>query len=269
MTPLTIAIPTLHNAQMLQWCLGSMPNGSRLDYEIILVDNSGAGKEDKYTIEGDNIRVLRPGKNLGWMGAINLALEHVDTPLFCMMNDDVVFLPGGPGFWRTMASWLDHEKVGAVGPCSNFAAGAQSLMAALDGGVRMDNHIQTSMLIGFCMMVRTADLKSMGGLDVDLPGGDDLDLSIRLRDDGCLLVVDRTLYLHHHGQSTGKRVYGESWDSSASQEKINNALIKKHGVRKWYECYECGWAPFCMSREPRVGRTAVDPRIIDVNYAAR
>ena len=268
MSLLTIAIPTFHNSQMLHWCMGSMKRDASFDYEIILVDNGSRDNEENYLSDehgrpyDGRVRVLRPGRNLGWMGAINLALEHTRTPLFCMLNDDVVFLPGRPGFWNAMASWLDHDIVGAVGPCSNFAAGSQSLMAALDGGVHMNDHIQTSMLIGFCLMMRTKDLKSVGGLDADLPGGDDLDLSIRLRESGLALVVDRTLYLHHHGQSTGKRVYGEDWDSSASQEKINNALIKKHGVRKWYECYSCGWRPM-SAKGPSLPDRFMVPLAID------
>ena len=38
--------------------------------------------------------------------------------------------------------------------------------------------IETSLLIGFCMLLETEFFKSIGGADETLPGGDDFDLSI-------------------------------------------------------------------------------------------
>ena len=57
-------------------------------------------------------------------------------------------------------------------------------------------------------LYRTADLKALGGLDTSLPGGDDIDLSIRVKGLGKRLIAERRAYVHHHGSVTGRREHG-------------------------------------------------------------
>jgi len=90
------------------------------------------------------------------------------------------------------------------------------------------------------MVVRTAELQEMGGLDASLPGGDDLDLSIRYLKAGKHLIINRECYLHHFGQQTGIRV-SKGWNSPMHQEATNNALIRKHGVKAWHLTSSAGW----------------------------
>ena len=240
---LTVAIPTWNNLQQLEWCIKSLFKHTEYPLNVIIVDNGGKG-EVKFKLDmGNNINnklpitVIEPKENLGWMGAINLALEDCDTEYFCMLNDDVVFIPNQQEFWRVLLSNFNEGRVGAVNPCSNFVAGAQSLMY-MDTSVVFNSAI----LIGFCLAIRTNVLKDLGGLDPTLPGGDDLDLSIRLTKAGYDLRVDKRCYLHHFGQQTGSRVHEGHWDSSWHQELTNNAIIKKHGVKAWYDCFRMGWA---------------------------
>jgi len=239
MNPLTIAIPTYNNPQQLEWCLASLFNYTQFPFHVIVVDNGGKGEVKK--ILGDNpfgVEVLEPENNGGWMQSINLALRQAESKFFCMMNDDVCFLPDSPAFWRFLISHFEDAHVGAVGPASNYVAGPQSLMQ-VDTGLIFDSTI----LIGFCLLTKTALLQNLGGLDESLPGGDDLDLSIRVRNQDLLLRVDKRSYLHHFGQQTGTRVHGKHWDSSWHQEVTRNALIHKHGLKSWFDCFSCKFAP--------------------------
>lgn len=235
---LTICIPTLHNPEQLGWCLTSLLKHTDYPYKIVVVDNGCAGlvKEDVKSLEFEHIEVLEPDCNLGWMGSINLALEQCDTMLFCMMNDDVCFLPGQKEYWRVLTTHLGDGRVGSVGPCSNYVAGTQSLMELTTPDV-----FDASLIIGVCNVMRTDTLKELGGLDESLPGGDDLDLSMRLLQAGMCIRIDKRAFLYHAGQQTGKRVQGEHWNSQWMQELTNNALVKKHGFKAWYECYQASW----------------------------
>ena len=81
-------------------------------------------------------------------------------------------------------------------------------------------------------------LEEAGGVDDTLPGGDDIDLSIRLRDAGYALVVRKDIFVWHHGFQTGERLNGTSdkpggWNSQEMSDNTNMALIKKHGLQKW------------------------------------
>ncbi len=238
---LTIAIPTFGNLGQLKWCVKSLFSYTDYPFRVVIVNNNPGDAEvlDKMQKEssiGDLLSVLQMPVNMGWMGGVNAALADCDTRLFCMLNDDVVFIPGRPTFWRLLTNCFEAADVGAVGPCSNFVAGCQSLME-LD----VPELVETKLLIGFCMVIRTELLKRLGGLEETLPGGDDLDLWSRVRGAGYRLVIRRDCYLHHIGQQTGRRLFGDQWDSTAQQDSTNNALIRKHGVEDWYDLVTPAW----------------------------
>ena len=235
---LTIQIPTYRNHKQLTDTLASLLANTEFPYQVVIIDNGnseedGCLKEKLNLDDGiDNVRIIETQSNLGWMAAHNLALKQCDTPYVCLLNDDVFFLPADYNFWRNLTGWLSKDpSIGAVGPCSNFVMGAQNLW---QHNVNLVS--ETSLLIGFCVVMRTDLLKKIGGLDETLPGGDDLDWSIRIRDAGYRLIIDKSCFLFHIGQQTGKRVH-RRWDSPLSQERTNNALIKKHGIKKWYSTF--------------------------------
>ena len=67
-----------------------------------------------------------------------------------------------------------------------------------------------------------------------LPGGDDIDLSIRLRQAGYTLVCDRRAFVYHYGFRTGERVHGDrtvpgGWNSPQMIAATRDTLIAKHG----------------------------------------
>ena len=238
---LTIAVPTLYNFDQLSAALKSLIIYTDYPFKILVVNN---GVDDNEVFDarlaasnlGDLVSVKHMNGNVGWMKAINAALAECDTKFFCMMNDDVVFPPNSGYFWRTLMAHFDDPDVGAVGPSSNFISGVQNLF-----NLDVPHVCETGLLIGMLMVVRTEEFKEMGGLDDKLPGGDDLDLSIRYLKRRKKLICDRTAYVHHFGQQTGKRVNGEEWDSIRHQECSNNALIRKHGVLAWYHTFGAWW----------------------------
>jgi GT2 family glycosyltransferase len=255
---LTIAIPTYNNNQQLNWCIRSLFGYTEFPYKVVIVNNSPENNKNldhfaAMSNVGELLTVKHMGENAGWMGGINAALAECDTEFFCMMNDDVVFLPGHNTFWRKLWECMQDEGVGAAGPCSNFVAGCQSLLM-LDVPELAD----TRLLIGFCLLTRTQLLKDLGGLDACLPGGDDLDLSIRIRKAGLRLMIRRDCYLHHFGQQTGKKLFGDQWDSKDHQEAINNSLIRKHGVKEWHDVITPVWDYTGTTREANGSENEVD-----------
>lgn len=233
---LTIAIPTYKNWTQLVECLLSLTRYVEFPYKIVVVNN-GPARDDSTGFEEalhkavpyPFLKVIQAPGNLGWQKAINLAFEQeCDTEFFCMANDDLLFLPFNREFLRKLCAPFKYEEVGAVGPVSNFVMGSQNF--------RVYAHMvyQTTLLIGFFMVVRSKLFSEIGGLDDGLPGGDDLDLSILIRKAGKRLVVDRTCYVHHWGSQTGHRVH-DYWNTHQHSELTNNVLIAKHGLKAWYE----------------------------------
>lgn len=245
---LTVAIPTYNNFDQIAMCLATLRLYNDFPMRIIVVNNGdgsdadGRGFKDQLEkVTSMPVDVLQAEHNLGWAGGINRAFEEFcETELFCMLNDDTVFVPQF-GFFNTLVkSFFEYADVGAVGPSSNFVMGSQSIFDQRSMYVH-----ETTLLIGFCMIVRSRLFAEIGGLDEGLPGGDDFDLSILIRKAGYRLLVNRTCFLYHHGAQTGPRTVRPGyWNSREQVDITNNAIIRKHGVKAWYETITSAVIPF-------------------------
>ena len=231
-----VVIPTWNNNNYLIPCVFSIlsPFSTEDLFHVYVVNNG-----DPKNMEGlshPRLTILQQEKNLGWEGGLKAGLAASSEEFVVFMNDDTLIpLPS--------VLWLNHlvnhfadPKVGAVGPSSNCVMGIQSIFANCPTDV-----VKVNFLVNFCCMVRRKALDEVGGVDDTLPGGDDLDLSIRLRKAGYELRADRNVFVYHHGFKTGERVNGGpnvagGWNSIEMQWRTNWALINKHGLPAYLEC---------------------------------
>jgi len=179
--------------------------------------------------------VIRPPVNTGSKaGAQNYAMRYVKTEFTMAIDADTTVAPDSiEHFMKVMAD----PTVAAAGPSSNMVAGPQSTTQQLDAPCYLARY-----LIGFCLLVRRSALYQVGGIDTALPGGDDIDLSIRLRQTGYKLICDRRSFVYHYGFRTGERVHGKpdqpwGWNSPAMIDATANALIAKHGRAAFNEAW--------------------------------
>ena len=242
MHAVSIIIPTYNNYEYLAPCLNSiLSNITALNLFHIYVINNGH-KESCDWIKHDQVTVIQSeGKNLGWEGALKLGLEKTDSPFVLFLNDDI-FIPTTSRLWinKMLQAFIDPE-VGAVGPSSNVVMGLQNIFTQT-----LISVFTTKFLIGFCFMVRREAIEKAGGIDDSLPGGDDMDMSIRLRKAGYKLIANKDVFVYHHGFKTGTRVQGDAaqrngWNSYEMLEKTNHALIKKHGFAEWWNTTKGAW----------------------------
>lgn len=228
---ISIIIPTWNNAQYLNPCVDSIIKTGILNdlADLKIVNN---GKQDIKSDFGWHpaIEIYEPGENLGWEGGLKYAIERTKTPFLCFQNDDT-FLPSvSTFFYQRLLTSFANPNVAAVGPTTTCAAGLQSIYHP--NSPRMK--IEVSYLIFFTVMVRRAHLEAVGGIDTTLPGGDDFDLSMRLRAAGHNIIIDPAAFIIHHGFKTGTRVRGDAnleggWNSPEMTDKTNISLIRKHG----------------------------------------
>lgn len=233
MKTIDVIIPTYNNYEQLGDCIQSMLNYASVQPIHVIVVNNGS---QNIEIDSDHVTILKPLQNLGWEGGLQLGLEQSESEYVLFANDDI-FIPRSSIYWlREMLRIMEHDKgIGAVGPSSNVVAGMQNIWHP-----DTRQHFYTPTLIGFCVLVRREALNKAGGVDNTLPGGDDLDLSIRLRGAGYKLVVAKDVFVYHHGFQTGTQLYGTpdkpgGWNSKEMSDNTNIALVKKHGLKKWFE----------------------------------
>lgn len=234
MRQIDIIIPTWNNAEFLDPCVISIAKTGVLDSlaRLIIVNN---GKQDLSGFAGrEDILVLDPGKNLGWEGGLKFGLEKSDAPFVVFQNDDT-FLPISSGrFYHRLLTNFSNDDVAAVGPATTVAAGLQSIFHPQ--APRLQTEV--SYVIFFTVMIRRSDLDAIGGVDDALPGGDDIDMSIRFRKAGKHVVIDPGAFIIHHGFKTGTRVRGNhetkgGWNSPEMTDRTNQYLIRKHGFKEF------------------------------------
>lgn len=246
---LTVAIPTWNNPQQLIDTIQSLVCNTIFEGRILVINNGEDRYEDIQAAVRYDIDWIDAGENLGWAGGINLALKHTKTEFFCMLNDDVYFVPSIREFWEGLMGWFTLATVGGVGPLSNYASGFQNMRSLIraSNDYRAVMAITSPILIGFCAVYRTALL--VDGLDESLPGGDDYDLSIRVIDQGYDLVIDRRCFLYHIGSQTGQRLQPDYWDSFQHQALTYNAIARKHGLSRWYKLVSSGFGNVIIKPE--------------------
>jgi GT2 family glycosyltransferase/SAM-dependent methyltransferase len=230
-----IVIPTYNNYEYLSSCLGSLTrhNSTHGLFKITVINNGH--KDSCNWIQHPDVTVLQPGKNLGWEGGIKLGLETTKAPFVLFLNDDT-FVPVSSQLWlNQLLNHFTDPGVGAVGCASNVVMGLQNIFTFVPYHI-----FERKFLIGFCFLTRREAIEKAGGIDDTCPASDDFDMSIRIRKAGYKLLVDRSVFIYHHGFKTGARLHGNEqqrngWNSFEMMEKGNHFIIKKHGFREWVE----------------------------------
>ncbi len=232
-----IIIPTMDNLKYLIPCCSSIiAMRQSHPVRLIIVNNGKIPLEPSFPdAPQDIVKIINPGKNLGWTGGLAEGLKHSDAKYVMFCNDDIL-IPISSYRWLTQLTrhLVIWDDIGAIGPASNCVMGPQNIFS---------NHkrfaIMTTFLVGFCMLIRRSTLDEVGGIDTDFPTGDDIDLSIRLHKAGYYLVSDSSVFVYHHGFKTGETVYGKphkagGWNSKEMTEETNKKLIQKHGFKAWW-----------------------------------
>ena len=225
MSLLDILVITWNQPEYAVPCVQSLLRDIHDNTVHVYVINNGEKEHEHYFPKSDYLTVLNQPENLGWEGGLKVGLKASKAPYVVFVNDDTFIPPSSSDWKEKMMRHFVDPRCAAVGPSSNVVMGTQQVFFETSP-LCMVNY-----LIGFFLMVRRSDLDSVGGVDDTLPGGDDLDLSIRLRNLGKFLICDKNVFVYHHGFKSGERAHGSDWNSIGMLERTNWALIRKHGIR--------------------------------------
>lgn len=212
----SIIIITRNSLDVLPACLESIVRCSEdSDYEVIIVDNASSDESASFyaSLEGD-VRIIFNEFNSGFARACNQGIEVSSGEYIVLLNPDTIVTPG---WLEKLSSHFKDEKVGAVGPLSNYVAGAQKYEFYLNDNTAdtpdkiaeslyfeyRNQSVETKFLIGFCLMIPWEIIEELGELDDDLIlGNEDLELSYRLRANGYELKIALDSFIYHQGQTS-------------------------------------------------------------------
>ena len=228
-----IIIVTWNNLNMLDRCISSILQNTGEPVRLVVVNNG----DQRFAVPPESgVIVLQQEKNLGWTDGVNAGvkwvLENDPAPFTMWLNDDVQILPHDYGWLTKMLNCFQLDtKIAVVGPTSNNIMGFQTT-----NHVRLPPAVETTYLSGMCILARRSIVEEMGPLEQCPAGGDDLDYSMRLTAAGYKICICRRAFMLHFCSVTGKRLFGDYWNSPKQGEDINTWLIKKHGFKAWFSC---------------------------------
>jgi GT2 family glycosyltransferase len=218
---------------------------TREEYRLVVVDNNSNMETRIYLQEmfdeGVIDELITNKKNLGYIVAANqgykLAKERYNLPYVTWVSTDILFNK----YWleKFIQTFNSNEKIGAVGPISNYVAGLQSIQHNLYG-IKKE---ETKLLIGFFIMIKDSVIQEIGPLDESfgMGGADDLDYSIRIRNAGYKLYINREVYIHHYGSKSLLAALGNSQEKYSEWcVEHDQKFMKKWGVEIFNDFFNVG-----------------------------
>lgn len=191
---------------------------------FIVVDNGSAPYElapVRAVLQRGPHRLVELTHNFGFAVAVNVGLEHSETEIVCIQNNDTVMPPGG--FARLLEHMHAHPEIGLLGPLADNVDSAQRATAAVpDGGL-----LFTSPISFFCTLLRRSVLERVGPLceEFGIGFGEDDDYCIRVRRAGYRVAIARDVFVHHVHHATFRPLVGEAGMDRESQQGL--ALLKE------------------------------------------
>ena len=250
----SIIIPNHEQREVLQKCIGAIHAHTDYDrYEVIVVENNSSSREilSYYkSIQGiDHVRVVRwKGASFNFSSVCNKGAEQAHGNYLVFMNNDVEVKDG----WLTeLLSVCERPGVGAAGPKLFYPDGkvqsagvvvgigqvAGSLFTGMNGAFGGYLHKASLMqdlsaVTGALIMVQREIFEQVGGFRKELAVAfNDVDLCLRLREKGCLVVYDPFAQAIHH-ESVSR---GDEYTKEKAERFRKEAAFMKAAWPDYYE----------------------------------
>ena len=191
-------------------------------YEIVIVDNDSKSEEARAFFANSPHRVLRFAGPFNFSAINNFAVEQTDSPWLLFLNNDIEVIDGD--WLTTMAEHVQRPEVGAVGArlalpgrydpacrsCRWVSAESRNMRsrdfpAEAPGVCRQLQMTRNySAVTGACLLTRREVFEEVGGFDEErLPVTfNDVDLCLKMRRAGYLIVYTPFAKLYHHESAT-------------------------------------------------------------------
>jgi GT2 family glycosyltransferase len=220
----SIIIPSKDNADILRTCVSSVINRTNdANYEILLVDNGSTDPKtlDYYReLEGNpRVRVLHDDRPFNFSALNNDAVSQANGEYILFLNNDTEVI--SPDWLSAMLEHVQRKEVGAVGAKLLFPNGTIQHCGVILGlpfeGYRIAGHAyygypdqpgymgriniigDYSAVTAACMLLRKQVFEEVGGLDENLAlAFNDVDLCLKIREAGYLIVYTPYARLYHH-----------------------------------------------------------------------
>ncbi len=224
----TVVIPTLSADETLRECVEALGRQTLDNFEIAVVDNSGAGlarRNHAGMFASGGPRLIENARNVGFGAAINQAVAGSRSPFIATLNDDAV---PRPRWLETLVTSIQQRP--DAGMCASrvcfygeAALDSAGMLVARDGSSKQRGHgrapqefpVSEEALFpsASAALYRRAMLDQIGGFDERFfLYCEDTDLGLRARWAGwkCLYVPEAVVehrYSHSAGRASPLKAY--------------------------------------------------------------
>ncbi|MBA3891755.1 MAG: glycosyltransferase family 2 protein [Gemmatimonadaceae bacterium] len=218
---MSVVIPTYARPVFLTRAIASLQAQTLDAWELIVVDDNGAGKPDRVETEAlmathaadERIRYVAHERNRGGAAARNTGIELASATLVGFLDDDDEWHPDKLAAQVACLEAAD-ESVALV-YCRALVAEEgtpRTRTWETDGASHTLPHLLKRNTIGStsCVLCRREALVAVGGFDERMPSKQDIDLYVRLAQRYEFAFVDRALVTRHlhAGDSISKNLEG-------------------------------------------------------------
>jgi N-acetylglucosaminyl-diphospho-decaprenol L-rhamnosyltransferase len=226
---LSIVVVSYNTREMTLACIASViAETHEVDYEIVVVDNASSdGSAEAVRLHAPTVRLIEPGRNLGFALANNLAVEQARGRHVLLLNPDTIVLDRAVD--RLMAFAYQRPQAGIWGGRTLFADGrlnpsscwaamtpwglfcrASGLAALLPeralanpeayGGWDRRGVREVDIVSGCFLLIERETWQALGGFDERyFMYGEDADLCLRARHLGARPAVTSAATIVHYG----------------------------------------------------------------------
>jgi O-antigen biosynthesis protein len=222
--PVTVVVPVYDDYQTTQACLESLLSAVHrvAHHKVVLVDDASPNRRLSHYLatiaNGQSIKLLKNDRNLGFVGSVNHALDHVVDGDIVLLNADTIVPLGFID--RLAAAARSAPNIGTVTPLSNNGdlvgfpvPNTANPLESFESVERIDKiaaNVNAGRLvdipngIGFCLYVTRECLDTIGFLSENFHRGylEDVDLCLRARARGFRNVCAPCTYVGHAGSKS-------------------------------------------------------------------
>lgn len=221
---ISIIIPNKDEKETLETCLESIRKSAYRNYEILIVENNSTTEEIfryyKELSDEENVRLLRWKKEFNYAAINNYAASHAKGDYLLFLNNDVKAIT--PDWIEELLSVCQRPEVGAAGAKLIYPddtiqhAGCVIGMGGIAGHMFVDMPADRtgylhkasilqdmSAVTAACMMMKREAFDRAGGFTEELAVAfNDVDLCLKVRREGYLIVYDPYAQLYHMESKT-------------------------------------------------------------------
>lgn len=242
---ISIIVPTRDRIALLARCIESLERHTSYDnYEIVIVDNDSESDEARDYFARTRHRVLHFSGPFNFSAINNFAVAKTECPWLLFMNNDVEVIEAN--WLNAMIEHIQRPEVGAVGArllypdntvqhagvvlgVGGIAQHAFRGFPAEHPGVNRQLQVTRnySSVTGACLLTRRDVFEEVGGFDEErLPVTfNDVDLCLKLRAAGYLIVYTPYAKLYHHESAT-RRPSVEARETDVMRERWSELIAR-------------------------------------------